>query len=570
MRHLCLTLILAAHALEGISCPPTRTHAPTHPRTLEPAMEHRSLFLTTLDSWMPNPALRFDAYATSYGQLRAYIDKRHEHEAYVMQEGNGLRNTGIQASSYRRLTSSSKHDQKADNAQLQSSPLGGDRGGSHTVVWGEASYQSGQRSNVEWNASSDWATVYPYVLADSLGGDRKTERYTFQGGCATRLRQWTLGGDVTFRAEHEWSTSDPRMRGVVTDLKARLGASRRISNYQLAAGGKLKLYKQTNSVEFYRVEGVVPEYQMSGLGNWYERFSGTNNSAYYKATGWGADISLTPTRKTGGLFVVAEYAYTPYRRILSSLNAMPIQKLYTTEWSAKMGWQGHTGPLATLLWVGNGGTHRRGDEIIGGQSTASEYVERGNLTMYRNRLTDTHAGLMVSLDMKRQSALHLLLQAGRQRYGSSYAYPHSSFDFRKNYISSRLAYQKAGRRYYLDADVACDLYHNLGEPHGMQGHLAGQEPTHPRALAPSYPRAVAPSNPLSPDVAAVRDRMIVRCVAQSAASYTRLSAGAHMQWRPAFMGSIGLFAELRAAYLSNDAGEGNKGYSLHTAVGVTF
>ena len=64
--------------------------------------------------------------------------------------------------------------------------------------------------------------------------------------------------------------------------------------------------------------------------------------------------------------------------------------------------------------------------------------------------------------------------------------------------------------------------------------------------------------------------MIVCCVAQSAASYTRLSAGAHMQWRPAFMGSIGLFAELRAAYLSNDAGEGNKGYSLHTAVGVTF
>ena len=104
--------------------------------------------------------------------------------------------------------------------------------------------------------------------------------------------------------------------------------------------------------------------------------------------------------------------------------------------------------------------------------------------MYRNRLTDTHAGLMVSLDMRRQSALHLLLQGGRQRYGSSYAYPHSSFDFRKNYISSRLAYQKAGRRYYLDADVACDLYHNLGEPLGMQGHLAGQELTPPRTHSP--------------------------------------------------------------------------------------
>lgn len=497
--------------------------------------EHHQLFTTTIDSWLQNPALRYGAYAVSYGQLSVYLNRSHEHQAFVVQEGNSLRHTGVEAHSYRRLGSAAV-------------PSLSERRG--TVVWGEASYQHGRRDNVEWNSSSDWATVYPFVLADTLGGNRKTERYTFRGGCATRFGNWTIGEDVDFRAEHEWSTHDPRMRGVVTDLKATVGVSRRMLGHQVAVGGLLKLYKQTNSVEFYRDEGVVPEYQMSGLGQWYERFSGTNNSAYYKATGWGGDIGVRPevgSTRRGGLLLTAHYTYTPYKRILSSLNAMPIQKLYVTDWDARLGWMqafGHTNlparQLRVAAWVAHSGSHRRGDEIIAGQSTASEYVERGNLTMYCDRLTDIHGGLMMAF-----GGATVILQSGRQRYGSVYAFPNTSLDFKKNYIRGDMQWQLTAQRYVLSADIACDYYHTLSEQF---------------TPSPSTPHT-APATLLVPP-----------------SSLLRLSAGIHAQWHPSFMGAFGLFGEVRAAYLRNDADviipdraiTDNKGFLLHTAVGITF
>lgn len=556
-RFLCTILIASALTAAAQQADSLTAASPKgEPHLPAASLEHHSLFATTVDGWMQNPAMRYDAFVTTYGQFMAYVDRRHEHEAYVMQEGNSLRNSGLEASSYRRLGSAATVPSVSATVP-DGSPSG-------TVVWGEASYQAGHRDHVEWNASSDWATIYPYVFADTLGGDRKTERYTFRGGSATRLGGWTIGEDLTFRAEHEWSTSDPRMRGIVTDLKARLGVSRRLLGHQLAAGGTVKLYKQTNSVEFYREEGVVPEYQMSGLGNWYSRFSGTNNSAYYKATGWGGDVALQPARgRRGGLLLTANYGYTPYRRILSSLNAMPIQKLYVTEWSALAGWRQLLGPTESAVWVGHSGSHRRGDEIIGGQSTASEYVERGNLTMYKNRLTDIHAGVMVALSASSSSTLQLLVKGGRQRYGSRYAFPGSAFDFKKNYVSSRLQWQMAGRRYMLSTDVACDYYHQLGGGQLTTGAW-------PLSTAADEESDAGYTSSLTADVAQARELMIERCVAQALASYTQWSVGAHAQWQPLFMGSFGMFAEVRAACLRNDVCGSNKGFLLHTAVGVTF
>jgi hypothetical protein len=38
-----------------------------------------------------------------------------------------------------------------------------------------------------WNENADYDVIYPYVAADSIGGDMKFENYTFSGGYAKSL-----------------------------------------------------------------------------------------------------------------------------------------------------------------------------------------------------------------------------------------------------------------------------------------------------------------------------------------------------------------------------------------------
>lgn len=504
--------------------------------------EHRNLYVGTMNEWAQNPALRFYAYSTSYGELGIFVNKRREHQAFVMQEGNMQYTMGIGAASYRRL------GKLANTSHLKPS--------THpSVVWGSASYEFGKRKNVEWNASSDWATIYPYVLADTIGGDRKTECYSFEGGCTTQLGLWNIGEQLTFRAEHEWSTHDPRMRGIVTDLKAQVGASRILLNHYLALGAMLKLYKQTNSVEFYRQEGRIAEYQMSGLGNWYERFSGSNDKSYYKSTGYGLDLGVTPMSLHNGLLLNASYDYSPYRRILSSLNALPIQRLYVTRWDARIGWQQRTGNSnntgAFSIWFGINGEKRRGDEIIGGESTADEYVVRGYLTMYKNRLTDIYGGGCWVIGIDSNNTLTLLVQGGRQKYTSSFAFPYSSLDFCKTHIGGKVQWQTHGRRWAIDTNVACGYYKN-----NSGSYITLEETTF--------------ESPLTEDVAMKKSAMIESCTAQALASYMQLAMNVRGQWAPRFMGSMGLYAELGAAYRSNDTTGTNKGYLLNASLGITF
>ncbi|MCD8317749.1 MAG: hypothetical protein LUC45_02320 [Paraprevotella sp.] len=109
-----------------------------------------------------------------------------------------------------------------------------------TTVWGEASYRNGKRRAVKWNSTADYLLLYPYVMADSVGGDLTCEQYTFDGGWAWQNGRFAIGAEVSFRAEHEYRTIDPRPRSIVTELNALVGASYRWKSYTwgVTAGGQ--------------------------------------------------------------------------------------------------------------------------------------------------------------------------------------------------------------------------------------------------------------------------------------------------------------------------------------------
>lgn len=475
--------------------------------TLAHLEEYHSLQAITDASFRKNPVQRWQQYATNLLEVAAYYNSRGEDEAFVLQEGNRQWAVGGRVDSYYQL---------------------GDR----NVVWGGASYQQGGRKNVKWNSTSDFQAVYPYVLADSMGGNLDSERYTFYGGCATRLGNWMIGEELTFRAEHEWRTYDPRPRGIVTDLLARLGGAYDWNEYRWGVGAGFHFYKQTNDVDFYQEAGVIPEYQMTGLGEDYERFKGTNNSAYYKAAGWLLDVNILP-QDGKGIWFAAEMGLSPYRRVITTLNALPISKLNVWDYSATAGWNAPSGRWYAL--AGMKLQRRLGNELIAGSSSSNDYQELGYLTMYRNRFLNING-----VGGWNMAGFETRVAAGFQNYKATYEYPSREMSFSKVYGRIDARWKKMlGEGGKLSVSGYAAYYHNIDDELQM-----------PYALMDE-----------------ARAAMVRQCALMAQSSYLTAGGGARYDWLPRWKAPFGVFIDLQGGYRGNKE---TSGYEVSASAGLFF
>lgn len=166
---------------------------------------------------------------------------------------------------------------------------------SATTVWGYADFTAGKLRDIAWSNSADYDLTGPYVFGDSVGGDLVRRQYKFSGGYAGSKDYWTWGVEAAYRAGLDYRARDPRDKIVVSDLKGKISASRRIGSTPLAVGlgGGIRVYNQTASVEFYNPLTDITMYMMTGLGTTYKRFSGNSGkSIAHTGFGWNVTASL--------------------------------------------------------------------------------------------------------------------------------------------------------------------------------------------------------------------------------------------------------------------------------------
>lgn len=395
-------------------------------------VERRSLWTVQTLGQSGNPALMQPLYAHSRSEIAAVYSWASASRPVLYQLGDGHSFASVTAESYIRL-----------------SP--------NTSVWGEASYRTGRRRNITWCSTADFLLLYPHVMGDTLGGNLSSERYTFKGGWAQRMGRWTLGAAADFRAEHEYRTTDPRPRCIATDLSVTLGATYALGHYTAGLNAGARFYKQTNNVKFYREAGVIPEYQMVGLGADYKRFSGSNSSAYYKSTGWSAGLDLHPAHASG-LTLSASYTYTPYRRIMPNYNALPMTTLYVQHLSGELGWR-HLGDRTrwSLTAVADY-EHRAGDEHLAGNASASEYRVVATLTTYHNHTLTTYAQATAERTLPHGCAV-LRLRGGYTDFAADYLSPHREMAFAKAFGEAAAQWKHSFRHgQWLSADLSA-AYH---------------------------------------------------------------------------------------------------------------
>ncbi len=244
-------------------------------------------------TYFANPSVRNELYGWNRSNIRAgygsskggivprlqdvarYAPTRDNVVSLHKQEGNGYR--GAEAA--------------ADMAQNISDSL---------TTWGNVNYQHGERLDAQWNETSDYGIVAPYVVADTVCGSLKREAYGFQAGFSREAKHFNYGVQIGYSSSIEHRESDPRPKNNSLLAKASLGISRSFSD-DLGVGLYIQLnkYAQEQNIKFFNAYGgTTIIYQMEGLGNTYHRFSQSNDDAAYKGRGVCGGLTLKVGGKT--------------------------------------------------------------------------------------------------------------------------------------------------------------------------------------------------------------------------------------------------------------------------------
>lgn len=354
-----------------------------------------------------NPAARPWARSGSLTTLGLTADYAQQSEAVVMQQGQGHRYAGFDADSYLHV------------------------GEQHTL-WGGAGYRFGRIMNVQWNETSDFGLLYPYVMADSVGGNLSGERYTFAGGYARRSGRLSWGLYADFRAQMEVRRTDPRPRNVVSDLNLAAGMTYALGpRYRLGVGAYGRIYKQDDDIAFYDPRGRPKVYQLTGLGMYSTRFSNGKTFIHYRGGGYGASVDFF-SRDRRGLSASLAYEGFRFRRIMDDPNQLPINRLRENAWRGEIAWQGGTARSVWGVKLAGGFSRRTGTELIYGESGgASNYPKIGEAEPYRGEQASLFLSGLWGWQGGRPLALYVEPRAGFYSLRSTYADPYRLMKFTK-------------------------------------------------------------------------------------------------------------------------------------------
>lgn len=286
----------------------------------------------------------------------------------------------------------------------------------NSTLWGAANYTNGKDRDVRWNETSEIWNVYPYVMADSTGGDLKTEQYSFSGGYAATSGRLAWGCSMGYTAGLYYRAVDPRPRNVTGNLEFAAGLTWQFTTdfYAGLMLGYTK-YKQTNEVTFYSELGDKRMLHLTGLVNDYGRFAGDATSTYYNGNTWRLGINAG-TRS--GLKVSAEALRYKVTNVLTSLNKLPLAYATHNALNAEAAWTASRWGVAAQLSI----SRRVGTENVFGDAASSVYPKIAEHNQYfENRVMASIRG-MYCLDAGRVD-LRLMPAAGYNHRNEIYLDP---------------------------------------------------------------------------------------------------------------------------------------------------
>lgn len=292
-----------------------------------------------------------------------------------------------------------------------------------SAVRGRVRYVNGVKRDVLWNSSSDYSTVYPYVMADTVGGDLRKEEYAFSAGYTARRGHFHWGVEGAYRALHEFRQADPRPRNIVSDLSIAASAGwRPVPGYVLDATLGYRRYSQRQTMSFLNARGKNTSIlHLTGLGSHFSRFSGATDAymdTRYAGNGITLSAAWVPLQDKGWNAAVS-YRLLDLVHYLPNQNEVPYTELYTRTVNlslhylsrgGEVGWK--AGVFARYQW-------RIGQESILDNGAAGYIKELARANMFNSGTLS--AGVDGLLQWRQR--WNLEARAAYSRNEENYAYP---------------------------------------------------------------------------------------------------------------------------------------------------
>ena len=241
-------------------------------------------------------------------QAQVGFRMREEDDAYIPAEGKGLMQGEFRAHSRHSLDSIHR-------------------------VEGRVSYERGVKRAVNWNTSSDWDLLAPYITLDTVGGDLQKEQYRFAARFASRPGRFFYSIWADYRALHEYRSVDPRPRNVTADLNVSALGGLQMGAYALSLEAGYRRYHQSEDVEFMDPKGNnTSVLHYLGFGRYSTRFSGAKKSTAGRFNGYGFNARLVLEPVNGlGWIGGASYTWLQVVRHLPGNNETPMSQLLNQE-----------------------------------------------------------------------------------------------------------------------------------------------------------------------------------------------------------------------------------------------
>ena len=368
---------------------------------VERQTEHRSDTRSWFSGIYHNPAMQWNRYRYSLNRLSATYDNSHATVPQQLEYGDKVVAVGGDIDAFLRKKKVS--------------------------LWGTAHYGNSKTHHVCYNETTDFDLLYPYVMADTIGGGvSRKETYDFLGGFAYHKRRWTVGVEGRYTARLEYRTVDPRPKNLTGYLKVKAGTAYSglfNGTYEGGASVGFQRYKQTNILEFYNETSQPTVYQLTGLGMDYYRFRGSNTSTYYKGLGWNATIGLHPSAPRNGIYASLDYSSLSIDKVISDLNELPLTKLKLQQQTLEMGYM-HKGRINTWgIRVAEACDERRGIENIFGSAQDNIYPQIASGRQYQEVRWNLSAGLLWQYRPSDKSVYDIFVNQCYRHIQETYASP---------------------------------------------------------------------------------------------------------------------------------------------------
>lgn len=258
---------------------------------------------------------------------------------------------------------------------------------SENTVFGKAYYKNGKRKNVHWNESSDYQIVYPYITADSIGGDISFEEYAFKGGYSKSFSKTTIGIAADYRALLEYRDVDPRPKNTVSDLKVQAGIAQNIGNhYVVGTSFEIQKYTQSNALKFFSELGAPAVYHMTGMGIYNNLLTGNKMSSFYDGKGYGANLQLFPKDQNGFVLSIG-YHHFDYEKIMTEFQNLIASSLLEKRFDGELSYLNKSEKCIWGTKIEAFYKDRIGTENIFDNKSTTSYIKISAADKYSNQVS---------------------------------------------------------------------------------------------------------------------------------------------------------------------------------------